>query len=142
VNAVVFGMMKDAADLEGECGLPFVPRRIVYRIRDPVLKLTGKELTQTYFNGLLTEYEAEHGELHPRMVRSPRGFFYVPHVGLEIPLGTQSVAEFRRQAWTFNKILAIEKDDLRKALQVSGWPNGTIVCSCPRSVSTHAPVAI
>jgi hypothetical protein len=121
IKDVVYPLMKKAAEENAECGLPFNPRRIVYDVRQDVFKDTGKELKQTYLEQLLTKYEAEHGPLHPLLVRAPRGYFYVPHVRLEIPLGTESVAAFRRQAWTFNKIVCIEKADLMKVLQLSGW---------------------
>jgi hypothetical protein len=38
-----------------------------------------------------------------------------------VPLGTLTVRAFRRPAWTFNKVLLIEKDDLRFMLEKSGW---------------------
>jgi hypothetical protein len=123
IRDVVLELMKPAADLEGACGLPFGTRRIIYRIREEVRRRTGGErLEQGYFNTLLTEYEAKHGDLHPLMYRSPRGFFRVPHsIGGAVPLGTASVEAFQRPTYRFNKILYIEKEDLRLALETSGW---------------------
>ena len=133
VRDVVFKMLPDAARVEGVSGLPFGPRRIVYRIRDTVQQLTGiKELEQGYFDRLLTEWEFNNGALHPNLIREARGAYYVPHVRLERPLGTLTVREFRRPPWTFNKILLVEKEDLRLMLQMSGWceRNDCLVMSC------------
>jgi DNA topoisomerase VI subunit A len=87
-----------------------------------VQERTGEELTQGYFDTLVTELEAKHGDLHTLLIREARGSFYIPHQGGgATPLGTQTVREFRRPAWTFNKIVVIEKEDLRLMLEQSGW---------------------
>jgi hypothetical protein len=46
----------------------FNTRRLVYRIRDDVMRRTGRELKQNYFDDLLTEIEAERGDLHPLLI--------------------------------------------------------------------------
>jgi cell fate (sporulation/competence/biofilm development) regulator YmcA (YheA/YmcA/DUF963 family) len=38
-----------------------------------------------------------------------------------VPLGTLNVRQFRRPAWTFNKIVIIEKEDLRLMLEQARW---------------------
>ena len=71
------------------------------------MRRTGKELTQNYFDDLLTQIEAEQGDLHPLLIREARGNYSIPHFPDDaIPLGTQSVRAFRRPPWAFNKIVA------------------------------------
>jgi hypothetical protein len=124
IRGVVVELLPGAIEIESASGLMFNTRRIVYRIRDQVQQRTGKELTQGYFDDLLTEIEAEHGDLHPLLIREARGSFYIPHsYGGATPLGTLTVRRFHRPAWTFNKIVAIEKDDLRLMLEQADWGN-------------------
>src|SRR5262245_13548257 len=56
------------------------------------------------------------------MDREPRGSIYHPHQGDEIPLGTLTVEEYERPAWTFNKIMLIEKEGFSEALKEVQWP--------------------
>ena len=87
------------------------------------MQRTGRELTQSYFDDLLTQIEAEQGDLHPLLI--PRGARQLQYPALPcddaIPLGTQSVRAFLRPSWAFNKIVAIEKEDLRLMLRQAGW---------------------
>ena len=121
VDDVVNAQIKEIADAIGAAGYPFGPRHIVYKMRQEVLERTGTELTQKYFDKLLTKWEAKHGPLHSLLVRSARGWFYIPHLKRDIPLGTREVAAFERPKWIFNKLLLIEKPDLKLILQESGW---------------------
>jgi hypothetical protein len=122
IRDAVLELLPSAIEIESASGLLFNTRRLVYRIRDAVLRRTGKELTQGYFDDLLTEIEAERGDLSPLLYREPRGSFSIPHgYGGAVPLGTLTVREFRRPVWVFNKVLLIEKDDLRLMLEQAGW---------------------
>src|SRR4051812_20658451 len=56
------------------------------------------------------------------MYREPRGSIYHPHRDQTITLGTLMVEEYDRPAWTFNKILYIEKEGFSEALKDIGWP--------------------
>jgi hypothetical protein len=104
-------------------GYYFNNRHIVYNIREQVRRLTREELKQPYFDAIVTEWEAEHGDLSPLLIREARGNFYVPHIGAgAVPLGTLSVRDFRRPSWTINKIVCIEKEDLRLMLELAHWP--------------------
>ena len=87
------------------------------------MRRTGKELTQGYFDDLLTEIEAEQGDLHPLLIarRAATTASRTPPTAKCHAVGTQSVRAFRRPAWAFNKIVAIEKEDLRLMLQQAGW---------------------
>ena len=55
------------------------------------------------------------------MYREPRGSIYHPHRGEAITLGTLMVEEYKRPAWTFNKLVYIEKEGFSEALKVVGW---------------------
>jgi hypothetical protein len=121
IKAVVLELLPGAVKEAGESGYLFNTRHLLYRIRDEVLRRTEKDLEQSYFDQLVTAIEAEHGDLHPLLIREARGNFRVPHLGITVPLGTLAVRQFLRPAWTFNKIVAIEKEDLRLMLEQAGW---------------------
>ena len=72
------------------------------------------------FTSILTDYEAEHGEI-PLMYREPRGSITHPHRDETITLGTLMVEEYERPAWTFNKLLYIEKEGALEALKQNRW---------------------
>ena len=122
IRDVVLELLPGAVAIEASSGFMFNTRRLVYRIRDEVMQRTGRELTQSYFDDLLTHIEAEQGDLHPLLIREARGNYSIPHFPADaIPLGTQSVRAFLRPSWAFNKIVAIEKEDLRLMLRQAGW---------------------
>ncbi len=121
IRDVVVKLLPDALKIEEASGLLFNTRRLVYRIRDQVRQRTGQVLEQNYFDKLLTEIEAERGDLSPLLIREARGYFSIPHDGRDTPLGTLTVREFQRPPWRFNKIVAIEKNDLRLMLKQAGW---------------------
>ena len=91
-------------------------RQLFYALRPIVMDETGEELKIGNFTGIITDYEAEHGEIEG-MYREPRGSIYHPHRGETITLGTLMVEEYERPAWTFNKLLYIEKEGFSEALK-------------------------
>ena len=122
IRDVVRELLPGAVVAKSAAGLYFNTRRLVYNIRDEVHLRTGKALEQGYFDNILTEIEAERGPLHPLLIRAARGYVSIPHIDEPaMPLGTQQVANFVRPPWLFNKIVVIEKDDLRYMLEQAGW---------------------
>jgi hypothetical protein len=101
--------------------LSFTQRDLFYTIRPLVRQEHDKPITYSYFKVLLTDIEAEQGEI-AGMLREPRGSLYHPHLRETIPLSTESVAAYRRPFWTFNKMLYIEKAGTQKNLIETGWP--------------------
>jgi DNA topoisomerase 6 subunit A-like protein len=81
---------------------------------------TGKELKIGNFTSILTDFEAENGEIPP-MYREPRGSITHPHRDETITLGTLMVEEYERPIWTFNKLLYIEKEGAQEALKQNRW---------------------
>jgi len=81
----------------------------------------GEEPKYKSFGKVITEHEAEHGDL-PGLYRDNRGSLYHPHLRQTIPLGTLSVEGYERPAWTFNKILYSEKEGFFSILQDERWP--------------------
>ena len=73
------------------------------------------------FQRIITDYENENGEI-AGMYREPRGSIYHPHRAETISLGTLTVEEYERPAWTFNKLVYIEKEGVSEALKADGWP--------------------
>lgn len=96
-------------------------RNLYYAVRPYVSEELGIELKYKNFCLIIADYEAEHGDI-PGLYRDPRGTLYHPHTSQTIPLGTKAIQEYKRPAWTFNKILYIEKEGLAEVLKDSGWP--------------------
>jgi len=109
------------AAVSGDEKLRFNQRQVLYVIRKIVRDETGKTLTTENFNNIITEYEAEHGEI-PLMYREPRGSLYHPHRGETMTLGTLMVEDYERPLWTFNKMIFIEKEGWAEALKDVRWP--------------------
>jgi hypothetical protein len=92
----------------------------LYKLRPIVRDELGEDLTTTNFAAIITDYEAENGEI-PRMYREPRGTIYHPHRGETITLGTLMVENYERPLWTFNKLVYIEKEGFSEALKEERW---------------------
>lgn len=100
----------------------FSQRQLYYAIRPYIMEaFDGKQLGYTYFCQIITDYEAEYGDI-PGMYRDPRGTLYHPHTAEEIPLGTIAVENYNRPSWTFNKIIFIEKEGYFASLRDVGFP--------------------
>ena len=80
IRETVLELLPGAVEVEASSGFMFNTRRLVYRIRDDVMQRTGRELTQNYFDDLLTEIEAEQGDLHPLL--DSRGTRQLQHSAL------------------------------------------------------------
>jgi hypothetical protein len=118
---IVLDNLDDAiATVSGEEGYRFNPRQILYVVRPIVRDEIGEELKEGNFNAIITDYEAEHGEI-PLMYREPRGSIYHPHIGETITLGTLTVESYERPIWTFNKVVYIEKEGFSEALKEVRW---------------------
>jgi hypothetical protein len=121
-KSIVLANLDGAIDkASGDRQFRFNPRQVFYVLRPIVQNAIGAELTEGNFQNILTEYEAEHGDI-PLMYRDPRGVLYHPHTGETIPLGTIAVEEYTRPEWTFNKILCIEKEGWFESLKAMLWP--------------------
>ena len=119
---VVLDNLDDVIALvSGDEGYRFNARQLFYALRPIVMEETGEELKISNFTGILTDYEAEHGEI-ALMYREPRGSITHPHRDETITLGTLMVEEYERPAWTFNKLLYIEKEGALEALKQNRWP--------------------
>jgi hypothetical protein len=108
------------AAVSGDGAFRFNARQILYRMRPLVMEELGQELQLTNFTSIITDYENEVGEI-PGMYREPRGTLYHPHRGETISLGTLMVEKYERPAWTFNKIVYIEKEGAAEALKAVRW---------------------
>jgi hypothetical protein len=108
------------ASASGDGEYRFNERQIFYQLRPIVLEETGQELKLNNFKNILTDYEAEHREI-ALMYREPRGSIYHPHLEETITLGTLMVEQYERPAWTYNKIVYIEKEGFSEALKGARW---------------------
>jgi hypothetical protein len=98
----------------------FNPRQLLYKLRPIVKDEIGQELTTPNFNGILTDYEREHGEI-PGMYREPRGSIYHPHREETITLGTLMVEDYERPVSLYNKVVYIEKEGFSEARKDARW---------------------
>ena len=119
---VVLDNLDDVIDTVsgGEKQYRFNARQLFYALRPIVMTETGQELKIGNFTSIITDYEAENGEI-PLMYREPRGSITHPHSGETITLGTLMVENYERPAWSFNKLLYIEKEGSQEALKQDGW---------------------
>jgi hypothetical protein len=108
------------AEVGGNGRYRFNQRQLLYRLRPIVRNELGGDLTTTNFAAIITDYEAENGEI-PGMYREPRGTLYHPHRGETITLGTLMVEDYERPLWTFNKLVYIEKEGFSEALKAERW---------------------
>jgi hypothetical protein len=121
-KSVVLDNLDDAIDkASGDRKYRFSPRQVYYVLRPIVQQALSTELTYSNFERIITDYENEHGDIKG-MYRDPRGTLYHPHTGENIALGTLAVEQYGRPAWTFNKVLYIEKEGFFEALKAVGWP--------------------
>jgi Topoisomerase 6 subunit A/Spo11, Toprim domain len=119
-DAVLENLDNAIADASGDGEFRFNERQIFYRLRPIVLEETGQPLLIGNFKGIITDYEAEHGEI-AGMYREPRGSIYHPHRKETITLGTLMVEDYKRPLWTYNKLVYIEKEGYSEALKDNGW---------------------
>jgi hypothetical protein len=118
---VVVEHLDDAiADVSGNDEFRFNQRQLLYVLRPIVKGETGKALSTQNFNAIITDFENEFGEI-PGMYREPRGSIYHPHIGETITLGTLMVEDYERPAWSYNKIVYIEKEGFSEALKAARW---------------------
>src|SRR5260370_31962040 len=106
--------------VSGDGQYRFNERQVLYRLRPIVQEQLGEELKDPNSKAMITDYEAEHGEI-PGMYREPRGTIYHPHREETITLGTLMVEDYERPAWTFNKLVYIEKEGFSEALKAERW---------------------
>jgi hypothetical protein len=109
------------ADVSGGGEFRFNARQLFYGLRPLVMEETGEELKIGNFTAIITDYEAERGEI-PGMYREPRGSIYHPHKGETITLSTLMVESYERPPWLYNKVAYIEKEGASEALKAIRWP--------------------
>jgi hypothetical protein len=121
-KSVVLDNLDEAIDkASGDRKYRFNLRQVYYVLRPIVQEELSAELTYNNLEGIITDYENEHGDIEG-MYRDPRGTLYHPHTGENIALGTLAVEQYSRPPWTFNKVLYIEKEGFFEALKAVGWP--------------------
>ena len=108
------------ANVRGEELYRFNQRQLLYALRPIVMNELGEELTRGNFNAIITDFENENGEIEG-MYREPRGSIYHPHRQETITLGDLMVADYERPAWTYNKVVYIEKEGFNEALKDNRW---------------------
>ena len=109
------------ADVSGDGEFRFNARQLFYKLRPIIKAELDEELKISNFTSIITDYEQENGEI-AGMYREPRGSITHPHRNETITLGTLMVEEYERPAWTFNKLVFIEKEGANEALKEVRWP--------------------
>jgi hypothetical protein len=120
-DVVLANLQAAIAKVSGGHAHRFNQRQVLYALRPVIMEKTGQDLSTNYFGAIITDYEAEAGDI-PGMYREPRGSIYHPHTGETIPLGTLMVEAYNRPFWTFNKLLYIEKEGFSEMLKAVRWP--------------------
>lgn len=120
-DVIIKNLSAAAAKAGGNGVYRFSLRQLFYAVRPFVLEALGIEPSYDYFAQVITDHEAEHGDIEG-LYRDARGTLYHPHTGEEIPLGTLNVEKYRRPNWTFNKILYCEKEGFFPILREARWP--------------------
>src|SRR5262249_6339400 len=136
---IVLDNLEAAIDVvSGDRRFRFNERQVLYVIRKVVHDEIGETLTTQNFKTIITDYEAEHGEI-PLMFREPRGSIYHPHRGETFTLGTLMVEGYERPPWLYNKIVHIEKEAFTEALKEVRWadPHDCMPMS-PKGFTTRA----
>jgi hypothetical protein len=109
------------AEVSGDGAYRFNQRQLLYKLRPIVHNELGENLSTSNFSRIVTDYEAERGEIRG-MYREPRGSIYHPHNAETITLGDLMVEKYERPEWLYNKVVYIEKEGFSEALKAVRWP--------------------
>jgi hypothetical protein len=121
IKSIVYDNLADViADVGSNGKYEFNPRHLLYPLRPIVWNEIGKELLTKTFEGILTDYENEFGEIEG-MFRKARGSLRHPHTGETIMLSTRTVANYKRPLWLYSKLVYIEKEGFNSALAEDRW---------------------
>jgi len=117
LNQAIFCVLHDGIrDASGNGRVVFPVRNLFYAVRDLVQEHTSRPLKYSWFQQVVNEYEAEHGEID-LMYRDPRGYLVEPHTGREVPLGTRAVDAYDFPLHLYDKILYVEKKGFHPLFQ-------------------------
>jgi hypothetical protein len=118
---IILGCLEEAIDkTSGSAKHRFSIRQLFYTVRPYVLEAFKGELSYDYFSNIITDYEAERGEI-AGMYRDARGTAVHPHTGEEIQLGTMQVEDYERPPWLYKNVLYCEKEGLFPILKAAKW---------------------
>jgi hypothetical protein len=120
-DIIVQALPAAVAKASGANRYRFSQRQLFYAIRPTLLEAFGKEPDYNWFCQVLTDFEAREGKDIAGIYRDARGVLYHPHEGRDIHLGTLAVEQYRRPAWTFNKVLYCEKEGFFPILKDARW---------------------
>lgn len=117
IKEAVFSVMRRAvAAATGSGAYAVSARTLYYQVRPLIQAYTDKPLEYGYFSqDLLTQYRDHYGPI-AGLYYDPRGVLKEPHTDGELKLGTLEVASYQLPAWTFDKILYVEKKGLEPIL--------------------------
>ena len=122
IKQVVLDNLDDVIALVSSDGkYRFNQRQLLYALRPIVRAEIDQELKVGNFTGIITDYEAENGEILG-MYREPRGSIYHPHRKETITLGTLMVENYKRPEWNYIHLLYCEKEGFNEALKDESWP--------------------
>jgi DNA topoisomerase VI subunit B len=116
----ILHVLPEAIERSSEGGYSFSLRSLYYRVRILTKAFISAEPTYNYFSAVITDYEADCGEIE-KLIRDTRGVYVQPHGGELTPMGTITVSAYVRPAWSYSNILFLEKEDLVSALRQSGF---------------------
>ena len=107
-----------AMHASGGGALKYGARGLYYQVRPRIQQYTADELGYKYFSQtIVPAYQREIGDLPPGLYYEARGHLYEPHTGVAVPLGTREMDAYVPTAWSYNKILYVEKEGLWPVLE-------------------------
>jgi hypothetical protein len=105
----VFARMEEAiVATSGGGRIVFPKRNLYYTVRRLIQRDTPEELSKTYFESLVKQWEEARGEISA-MYCDSSGYFIEPHTCKRVPLGTREVEAYQIPDWQYGTILYVEK---------------------------------
>ncbi len=132
IKDAIFAVMQESIDAVSQGGTcDFAARTHYYAVRPLVQKYTDADLSQSYLDAMIDDWEAIHGIID-RRTRDPRGFLLEPHTGRQIPLGTRQVDSYAVPLHLYHTIIYVEKKGLLSNFQfgrIAEKYDAAIICA-------------
>jgi hypothetical protein len=123
IKAAVLDVLDTSIEkVSGNFRYRYALRQLFYVVRAFVMDRIAKVLDYDYFGKIVGAVEQALGRDLKNIFRDARGVLYHPHEHTLIQLGTLTVEDYQRPAWTFNKILYAEKEGFFEILRDENWP--------------------
>lgn len=130
-DAIFAVMDESVAQVSQNNTCDFSARNHFYAVRPLIQQFSDKELSQSYLDRVIDEWEAINGIIE-RRTRDPRGFLLEPHTGKQIPLGTRQVDDYQIPLHLYHTVIYVEKKGLLSNFQfgkIAEKYDAAIICA-------------